>query len=41
METRAWKTNIVLPVESGKWGICRQAKEAVMHWLSRKDVIMR
>ena len=34
VETRAWKTNRGLPVESDKCRICRQAKETVMHRLS-------
>ena len=34
METRAWKGNRGLPVESDRCRICRQAKETVMHWLS-------
>ena len=41
LETRAWKSNRDSPLESDKCGICRQAKEAVMHWFSRKDAIMR
>ena len=34
VETRAWKTNIVLPVEIDKYRVCRQDKKTVMHWLS-------
>ena len=34
VETRAWKANRGLPVESEKCRICRQAKQTVTHWLS-------
>ena len=34
METRAWKANRGLHVESEKCRIRRQAKETIMHWLS-------
>ena len=34
VETRAWKANRGLPVESDKCRICRQVKETVMHWFS-------
>ena len=34
VETRVWKANRGLPVESDKCRICRQAKETIMPWLS-------
>ena len=34
VETRGWKANGGLPVESDKCRICRKTKETVMHWLS-------
>ena len=34
IETRAWKANRCLHLESDKCGICRQAKETKIHWLS-------
>ena len=36
VETRAWKANIGLTVESDKCRICRQPKETVIHWLPRR-----